>query len=120
MMRRMTFEEFQYLMMAGIDSEISEGICQAMQTLSGRWRLPILYVIFQSSGLRFNEIKRQLKEITSRQLIIELRQLEEMDFVSKSKSESDDNISLYSLKQKGSDLIYLFYDYMNWANTYAQ
>lgn len=118
MERRMTFEEFKYLMITGIDEEISKSTKAAMQVLSGKWKLQILFTIFSTNNGRFNKLKKSLDGITPRQLIAELRQLEEADFIEKTAAQDGSDAMEYVLKDKANDLIYLFYDYMNWAFSY--
>ncbi len=118
MERRMTFEEFKYLMITGIDEEISKSTKAAMQVLSGKWKLQILFTIFSTNNGRFNKLKKSLDGITPRQLIAELRQLEEAGFIEKTAAQDGSDAMEYVLKDKANDLIYLFYDYMNWAFSY--
>ena len=119
MQRKMTFEEFKYHVMIGSDTEIDRDILNGITALSGKWKLQILYFLLLSSSARFNNIKRFLGTITSRQLIIELRQLEVDGFIQKSINEESPEIREYVLLDKGKDLIYLFYDYMNWSFAYS-
>lgn len=118
MERRMTFEEFKYLMMTGIDDEISTSTKGAMLALSGKWKLQILFTIFCTGNGRFNKLKKSLDGITARQLISELRQLEEAGFIEKQAAQDGSDAKEYTLRDKANDLIYLFYDYMNWSFSY--
>ena len=120
MRREMTFEEFRYMMMAGFDDSITQTINNAIQVLSGKWKLQILYAISTSERIRFNELKRKLPGITSRQLISDLRSLEEQSFIQKTVSDDSPDIKEYAILDKARDLIYLFYDYMNWGFSYAK
>ena len=118
MQRRMTFEEFQYLMMIGGDQSILDATFYAMDALNGKWKLKILFLLYTGQTIRFNEIKRALKGITSRQLISDLRSLEEASFIDKEKSPENREVKIYVLTDKGRDLLYLFYDFMNWGYAY--
>lgn len=120
MIRQMTFEEFRYLVMAGLDDTLNKQITGAISTLGGKWKLQILYALLSSEHLRFNELKKRLPGITPRQLIADLRVLKADDFIDKRPSVDKPDQMEYMLLGKGRDLVYLFYDYMNWGFSYLK
>ena len=51
-------------------------VLSSLNILGGKWRIPILWYL-KDGGLRYNELKRQLKGITNIMLTRSLRDLEE-------------------------------------------
>jgi DNA-binding HxlR family transcriptional regulator len=53
-----------------------EELQQAMRVLEGRWKLVILYHLFEGGTLRFSELERLIPKVTQKMLIQQLRALE--------------------------------------------
>lgn len=49
--------------------------------LSGKWKLTILWKIYRSKIIRFNELQRQVGEITTKTLSQQLKELEEVEII---------------------------------------
>lgn len=49
--------------------------------LSGKWKLEILWNIYNKKVVRFNELQRQLGHITTKTLTDQLRELEEQSII---------------------------------------
>jgi DNA-binding HxlR family transcriptional regulator len=47
-----------------------------MRVLEGRWKLVILYQLFEGGTLRFSELERLIPKVTQKMLIQQLRALE--------------------------------------------
>ena len=54
----------------------AEGVEAALQVLEGRWKLVILFHLFDGKLLRFSELERAIPAISQKMLIQQLRQLE--------------------------------------------
>jgi DNA-binding HxlR family transcriptional regulator len=54
----------------------ADGVEQALKTLEGRWKLVILFHLFDGSVLRFSELERAIPAISQKMLIQQLRQME--------------------------------------------
>lgn len=54
----------------------AEGVEQVLKVLEGRWKLIILFHLFDGSVLRFSELERAIPSISQKMLIQQLRQLE--------------------------------------------
>lgn len=52
----------------------------ALDVLVGRWKLPILYFLFQGTK-RFSELQKGIPNITKKMLTSQLRELEEQDII---------------------------------------
>ena len=58
-------------------SSAAEGVEEALQILEGRWKLVILFHLFDGKLLRFSELERAIPSILQKILIQQLRQLED-------------------------------------------
>jgi DNA-binding HxlR family transcriptional regulator len=54
----------------------AEGVEQVLKVLEGRWKLVILFHLFDGKLLRFSELERAIPAISQKMLIQQLRQLE--------------------------------------------
>jgi DNA-binding HxlR family transcriptional regulator len=64
-------------MYPGITPRIaSAGVQEALKVLEGRWKLTILFELFNGKTLRFSELERAIPGITQKMLIQQLRDLE--------------------------------------------
>ena len=54
----------------------AEGVEQVLKVLEGRWKLVILFHLFDGNLLRFSELERAIPSISQKMLIQQLRQLE--------------------------------------------
>jgi DNA-binding HxlR family transcriptional regulator len=54
----------------------ADGVEQALKVLEGRWKLVILFNLFDGRLLRFSELERAIPAISQKMLIQQLRQLE--------------------------------------------
>ena len=54
----------------------AEGVEQVLQVLEGRWKLVILFHLFDGKLVRFSELERAIPSISQKMLIQQLRQME--------------------------------------------
>jgi DNA-binding HxlR family transcriptional regulator len=54
----------------------AEGVEEALRILEGRWKLVILFHLFDGNVLRFSDLERAIPSISQKMLIQQLRQLE--------------------------------------------
>jgi DNA-binding HxlR family transcriptional regulator len=54
----------------------AEGVDEALKVLEGRWKLVILFHLFDGKLVRFSELQRAIPSISQKMLIQQLRQLE--------------------------------------------
>jgi DNA-binding HxlR family transcriptional regulator len=54
----------------------AEGVEEALRVLEGRWKLVILFHLFDGKLVRFSELQRAIPSISQKMLIQQLRQLE--------------------------------------------
>src|SRR5437868_15286670 len=54
----------------------AEGVEEALKVPEGRWKLVILFLLFDAKLVRFSELQRAIPSISQKMLIQQLRQLE--------------------------------------------
>ncbi len=54
----------------------AQGVNQALKVLEGKWKLSILFYLFDGEVLRFSDFERAIPAITQKMLTQQLRQLE--------------------------------------------
>jgi DNA-binding HxlR family transcriptional regulator len=77
---------------------------EVLQLILQKWVIEIMHVLFLSDRLRFNDIKRNLKGISSRTLASKLRLLQDAGFMKRDVASERPTIVEYSLTKKGHTL----------------
>lgn len=91
-------------MMKGNEDRIElQAVQDALYVVGGKWRFPIIFALCDQP-LRFNEMQRAVKGITSRMLIKELRELEVNDLVKRTVYNSSPVVVEYALTNHGTTL----------------
>jgi DNA-binding HxlR family transcriptional regulator len=85
-----------------------------ISTISGRWKLLVIYWLGQEN-YRFNQLQRNLGNITHRTLTRQLRELQEAGFVSRKDFKTIPPHVEYSLTPLGQSLIPLLQAMHEWA-----
>ena len=119
MNQSMTYEEFQARVGSVILTE--NGNCPVtpvVQMLQGKWKLQIIYELCIQSPMRFGELKKMLKPITNTMLTNALKELEEDGLVHREQYNEIPPRVEYSLTEKGTDLLPVFYAISQWGMKY--
>ena len=120
MEKRMSYEEFLYRIKEGVyDENGNSPVTPIIKFFQVRWRLDVLYYLFTSDSARFNEIKFNLKGITSSMLSVTLKDLITFGLVDKKDFEEQPPHVEYSLTEKGLDLLPMYYEIMNFGFEYG-
>lgn len=77
----------------------------ALTLLGGKWRLPILWKLSEHEVLRYNELKREVKGITSMVLTQCLQELELVHIINRKQYEEIPPRVEYSLTDEGKQLV---------------
>ena len=117
----MSYEEFNWRIREGIfDDYGSSPVTPVLEILQVKWRLNVIYYLFQSESARFNEIKFNVEGITSAALSKTLKELEGLGFIDRKDFKQKPPHVEYSLTKKGNDLLPLYYEIMNFGFAYPQ
>lgn len=95
------------------------GSCQVvtnLNSLSGRWKLPILWKLSVGS-LRYNELKRQVSGITNIMLTRSLQELEAHELVMRTEYAVKPPHVAYCLTESGQKLMPALQELVKWAQS---
>jgi DNA-binding HxlR family transcriptional regulator len=98
---------------------IHRDVQDALELMGGRWRGAIMASLCDAPK-RFSELKTDLKPITSRVLIRELRYLEQHKLIGVKKSTLAANAVLYSHSEHGKSCRPIILQLREWAVTHRQ
>lgn len=91
----------------------------AMNTLEGKWKFAILYVLLDRGTLRFKELERAIPDISTRMLVKELKHLESKKIVNRKVYASVPPKVEYSLSDIGKSLSPVIASISAWGESYA-
>jgi DNA-binding HxlR family transcriptional regulator len=92
----------------------------AMNTLEGKWKFAILYVLLDKGTLRFKDLERAIPDISTRMLVKELKHLEgKKVIVRKAYAEVPPKVE-YSLSEIGKSLSPVIDSIFDWGKSYAK
>jgi DNA-binding HxlR family transcriptional regulator len=94
--------------------ELLNPVTFAVSLLSGKWKLKILFKL-QEGTKRFKELERELKGITPRMLVRELKELEEKRIVTRTVYPEIPSRVEYSLKEHAYSLLELIDTIEKWG-----
>jgi DNA-binding HxlR family transcriptional regulator len=80
---------------------------QTFEFIRKKWNVRILYELEIHSGLNFNEIMRHLEGISTRSLSDRLKQLEDLNLITRTVQNGRPPKVLYELSKKGRGIIEL-------------
>lgn len=90
----------------------------AIHTLSGKWKLEILFMLMQG-GVRFGVLRRALAPITQHMLTAQLRELERDGLVSRNVLAEKPLQVEYELTDSAWGLTPAFRELLTWSKTYG-
>lgn len=92
----------------------------AMNTLEGKWKFAVLYVLLDKGTLRFKELERAIPDISTRMLVKELKHLEEKKVVVRKVYATVPPKVEYSLSEIGKSLSPVIESISKWGESYAK
>lgn len=90
-------------------------IQSALDILGGKWKLAIIHALMRKSPMRFKEIEREVKGITPRMLIKELKELDTHGLLSRTHHPTIPPTVEYDLTDKGQTVIPLVKELKKWG-----
>lgn len=91
----------------------------AVNIVGGKWKLPILYQLFQGTK-RYGELKRLVPAATERMLTLQLRELEQAGIVQRVTYPEVPPKVEYSLTEVGLSLKPVLQAMLEWSEKYLQ
>ena len=119
MNKNMTYEEYVEKVQKGIFTD--EGNCPVISLLlmlQGKWKFQIIYELCIKNPMRFGELKKAIEGITNTMLTNSLRELEADGLVSRIQFNEIPPHVEYSLTEKGTALLPIFYEMTMWGLQY--
>lgn len=95
------------------------GIDDAFRILEGRWKMTILFHLFDKGTLRFSELERHIPGISQKMLIQQLRDLENNGIVERTSYPVVPPKVDYRLTEIGQDLCPVLDAILEWAERRA-
>ena len=87
---------------------------RAIYFLGGKWKIRILFTLFQNKTVRFNELKKVLKTITQQMLSKQLKELEIDGIVNRKVHQVVPPKVEYSLTEFGLSVIPILKSFSDW------
>jgi DNA-binding HxlR family transcriptional regulator len=87
---------------------------RAIYFLGGKWKIRILFTLFQNKTIRFNELKKVLKTITQQMLSKQLKELETDGIVNRKVHQVVPPKVEYSLTEFGLSVIPILKSFSDW------
>ena len=89
-----------------------------INVLSGKWKLQILWNIYNKKTVRFNELQRELGRITTKTLTDQLRELEEQKIIKRTVYPEVPPKVEYSFTELGQTLEPVLKSLCDWGTQY--
>ena len=92
--------------------------CPVAYTLSiigGKWHLPVIWALHNNGTMRYNELRRELEGVTTIMLTQTLRDLEQLELVSRTQYNEVPPRVDYTLTQEGKSLLPSLNELANWG-----
>lgn len=96
------------------------GFCCVVSIISGKYKLQILYSLAEFGTVRFNEMKRYLKKISSKTLNAALKELENDKLIRRQEYHEKVRRVEYSLTEPGKTLIPILDKLCDWGEFYKK
>ena len=90
-------------------------IIYALDIVGQKWKLPIMWYLFENETTRYNELKRRVKGITYMMLTKSLQELETYKLVIRTQYETIPPKVEYSLTERGKELLSTFNELYRWG-----
>ena len=94
----------------------AQSVSEALKFLEGRWKLLILFQLFNGEVVRFSQLERGIPGITQKMLSQQLRQLETDGLVKRKAYPEVPPRVEYCLTEWGQDLCPALDELLTWAN----
>lgn len=88
-----------------------------LSIIGGKWKMRIIYQLASCQLLRFNELKRNIPNITYKMLSAQLKELESDGIIIRKEYLQIPPKVEYSLSERGISIIPVLNEMCNWGNT---
>ena len=88
-----------------------------LRIIGGKWKMEIIYQLASYQLLRFNELKRNISNITYKMLSAQLKELEQDGIIVRNEYPQIPPKVEYYLSEKGKSLVPVLNEMCKWGNT---
>lgn len=92
----------------------------ALSVIGGRWKIAVIWCLFQESPLRLSEMQRKLPDVNQRMLIRQLRELEEDKIITRTVYPVVPPKVEYELSEIGHRLEPVVTSICDWGDEFAE
>lgn len=106
-----------------MENNLKPGFCpirDIITRLSDKWSLLIIVTLSNSDKMRFNEIQKEIEDISQRMLSVTLRSLEEDGLISRTVYPEVPPRVEYKLTDLGISLLRPLYSLIDWAKDHTE
>lgn len=106
-----------------MENNLKPGFCpirDIITRLSDKWSLLIIVTLSNSDKMRFNEIQKEIEDISQRMLSVTLRSLEEDGLISRTVYPEVPPRVEYKLTDLGISLLKPLYSLIDWAKDHTE
>lgn len=106
-----------------MENNLTPGFCpirDIITRLSDKWSLLIIVTLSNSDKMRFNEIQKEIEDISQRMLSVTLRSLEEDGLISRTVYPEVPPRVEYKLTDLGISLLKPLYSLIDWAKDHTE
>lgn len=96
------------------------GFSYALSLISGKHKMVILYCLMEFEIVRFNEMKRYLKNITDKTLSVNLKELEKDELIIRREYPQIPPKGEYSLSERGKSLMEVLDQLCVWGENHRK
>lgn len=89
-----------------------------MKLIQGKWKIYIIYYIYEQYTTRFNQLSRDLPEVSKKTLTLQLRQLEQDGLISRTITSGYPLKVEYHLTPLGLSMIPVMDTICDWGNAH--
>lgn len=90
-----------------------------LDIFGGKWKSRLICVIFHNPQIRYNELKKQLPEITDPVLSSSLKELLEDELIFRHQYDEIPPRVEYELSEKGLSVVPVLQTICNWSNSFS-
>jgi DNA-binding HxlR family transcriptional regulator len=100
------------------ENHINEPKCPltyALEIIGQKWKLPVMWYLFENDVTRYNELKRKVSGITNMMLTKSLKELEEHHLILRTQYDTIPPKVEYSLSDRGKKLLPTLNELSKWG-----